>query len=160
MVAGFPLTGVNYEHSVTLLQQRYGQPHKLIKAHMNALIEIPNPTNSASALQLFYDSIESHTHSLSSLGQPCETYGSLLVPIIINKLSADVKTNLARQHGSDDWMIDQLQGALLTEIRILEMGSHHPLKSQSNSCQFTDSFHTNSFRKPPRDPSETLKKLT
>ena len=27
IVAGFPLTGVNYEHSVTLLRQRYGQPH-------------------------------------------------------------------------------------------------------------------------------------
>ena len=160
VVAGFPLTGVNYEHSVTLLRQRYGQPHKLINAHMNALIEIPNPANTASALQLFYDSIESHARSLSSLGQPRETYGSLLVPIIINKLPADVRTNLARQHGSDDWTIDQLQGALLTEIRILEMGSHHPLKSQSNCRQFTASFHTNSFRKPPRDPSETQKKLT
>ena len=61
VVAGFPLTGINYEHSVTLLQQRYGQPHKLVNAHMNALLEIHNPMNSSSALQLFYDSVESHT---------------------------------------------------------------------------------------------------
>ena len=40
------------------------------------------------------------------------------------------------------------------------MGSHHILKSQSNSHQFTTSFHTNSFRKPPHDSSETQKKLT
>ena len=59
VVAGFPLTGVNYEHSVTLLRQRYGQPHKLINAHMNALLELSNPANSSSDLQLFYDSIES-----------------------------------------------------------------------------------------------------
>ena len=83
---------------------------------MNALIEIPNSTNSASALQLFYDSIESHACSLSSLGHTHKKYGSLLVPIIINKLLADVRTNLARQYGSDEWMIDQLQDALLTEI--------------------------------------------
>ena len=158
VVAGFPLTGVNYEHSVTLLRQRYGQPHKLVNAHMNALLEMPIPTNSSPALQLFYDSIESHARSLSSLGKSRETYGSLLVPIILNKLPADVKKNLARQHGSDQWTIDELQGALLNEIRILEMGSHHLLKGQSSSPQFTASFHTNSTRKSPSDP-QTPKKL-
>lgn len=50
VVAGFPLTGVNYEHSITLLRQRYGQPHKLINAHMNALLEMHTPTTSPSAL--------------------------------------------------------------------------------------------------------------
>ena len=139
VVAGFPLTGVNYEHSVILLQQRYGQPHKLVNAHMNALLEMHNPMNSSSAL---------HTRSLSSLGKSRETYGSLLVPIILNKLPADVRVNLARQHGSDEWTIDELQGALLTEIRILEMGSHHP------QSQFTASFHASSVRKPSRTASD------
>ena len=97
VVAGFPLTGVNYEHSVTLLQQRYGQPYKLVNDHMNALLEMHNPTNSSSALQLFYDSVESQARSLSSLGKSRETYGSLLVPIILNKLPAD---DLARQHST------------------------------------------------------------
>ena len=162
VVAGFPLTGVNYEHSVTLLRQRYGQPHKLISAHMNALLEMHIPTNSSSALQLFYDSIESHTRSLSSLGKTRETYGSLLVPIILNKLPADVRKSLARQHGSDIWTIDELQGALLNEIRILEMGSNHLLKGQPNSPQFTAAFHTNSIRKTSTTTSgaQTQKKAT
>ena len=121
---------------------------------MNALLELSNPANSLSDLQLFYDSIESHARSLSSLGKSCETYGSLLVPIILNKLPADVRRNLARQHGSDEWSIDELQGALLTEIRILEMGLHHPLKGQPNSHQFTASFHTNSLRKSSSTASE------
>ena len=153
VVAGFPLTGVNYEHSVTLLRQRYGQPHKLINAHMNALLEMHTPTTSPSALQLFYDSIESHTRSLSSLGQSRETYGSLLVPIILNKLPADVKKSLARQHGSDVWTIDELQGALLNEIRILEMGSNHLLKGQPTSPQLTAAFLTNSTNKSPQTAS-------
>ena len=99
VVARFPLTGVNYQHSVTLLWQRYGQTHKLIIAYMNALVEMCNPTNSSSALQLFYDSVESHARSLSLLGQPQESYGPLLVPIILSKLPAEVKRNMARQHG-------------------------------------------------------------
>ena len=30
VVAGFPLTNANYEYSVTLLTERYGQMHKLV----------------------------------------------------------------------------------------------------------------------------------
>ena len=49
----------------------------------------------------------------------------------------------------------------LTEIRILEMGSHHPFKNQSNT-QITASFHTNSVHKPPHTASDphTQKKPT
>jgi len=153
VVAGFPLTGVNYEHSVTLLRQRYGQTHKLVIAHMNALVEMCNPTNSSSALQFFYDSVESHVQSLSSLGQPRESYGPLLVPIILSKLPADVKRNMARQHGNDDWTIDELQDSLLTEIRIFEAGSHHLFKNQHNPI--TASFHASTVRKPSRTTSDS-----
>ena len=92
--------------------------------------------------------VESHALSFSSLGQPRESYGALLVPIILSKLPGDVKRNMARQHGNDDWTIDELQGALLTEIRILEMSSHHLFKNQHEPI--TASFHASSVRKPSR----------
>ena len=38
-ISGFPLTESNYEQSITLLKQRFGQPEKLIDAHTHALIE-------------------------------------------------------------------------------------------------------------------------
>ena len=78
------------------------------------------PTKSSSALQLFYDSIESHTYMmpLSSLGKTCENYGSLLVPIILNKLPADVRKAWLGSTAVNMWTIDELQGALLDEIRI------------------------------------------
>ena len=40
VIAGLPLTNATYSHSVTLLQDRYGHPYKLISAHMKALIEL------------------------------------------------------------------------------------------------------------------------
>ena len=55
VVAGFPLTNANYEHSVTLLTERFGQPHKLVQVHMQALLDMPNPDNSLTSLQLFHD---------------------------------------------------------------------------------------------------------
>ena len=163
VVAGFTLTSANYEHSVTLLRERYGQPHKLINAHMQALLDLTSPTNSLAALQLFHDSVESHIRSLSSLGKSHETYGSLLVPIILGKLPTETRRNIARDHGNDEWTIDELQDAVLKEIRILEMGIENPLNKKSDLPTPTASFHTGSNRRPTRNPSnptEGHKRLT
>ena len=35
-IAGLPLTEVNYQHSIALLEERFGQPHKLVTAHTYA----------------------------------------------------------------------------------------------------------------------------
>ena len=69
VIAGFPLTDLNYEHSVTLLKERFGQSYKLVNAHMEALLNLGKPSNSLSGLQAFYDSIEKHMRALSSLGK-------------------------------------------------------------------------------------------
>ena len=53
VITGLPLTNTSYGHSVTLLQDRYGQPHKLINAHMKALIKLPSPSSTLVSLQLF-----------------------------------------------------------------------------------------------------------
>ena len=37
-IAGLPLTEVNYTQSISLLKERFGQPQKLINAHIQALV--------------------------------------------------------------------------------------------------------------------------
>ena len=59
---------------------------------------------------------------LAALGQSQESYGSLLIPIILGKLPADIRRSLAREHCHLEWTIDQLRHALLKEIKILEAG--------------------------------------
>ena len=46
LIAGFSLTS----DSVALLKDRYGQQQKLITAHMQALLELPDPSNTLSSL--------------------------------------------------------------------------------------------------------------
>ena len=86
-IAGLHLTETNYSHSVSLLKERFGQPNKIQNTHMQALLELPGPTNELSSLRMFHDSVEAHIRGLSSLGVPKESYGALLVPIVIAKLS-------------------------------------------------------------------------
>ena len=156
-MAGFPLTNANYEHSIALLTQRYGQPHKLIQAHMQALLDLPSPNNSLASLQLFHDSTKSHMRSLSSLGKNNDSYGTLLVPIILGKLPTEIKKNLARDHENREWTIDDLQSAILKEIRILELGiqSTNTFISQLPAIP-TASFVTTTVRK--KNPIEGAKK--
>ena len=69
-IAGLPLTDANYDHAMALLTQRYGQSHKIVHAHMQALLEINTPTNSLSSLQLFYDTIEAYIRGLADRENP------------------------------------------------------------------------------------------
>ena len=53
---------------------------------MQALVQLPAPTNSLHTLRQFYDKMETFIRGLESLGQDQTTYGGLLVPIILDKL--------------------------------------------------------------------------
>ena len=56
VTAGFPLTDSNYAHSVTLLEDRFGQSYKLMNAYKEALLNLGKPSNNLPSSQTFYDS--------------------------------------------------------------------------------------------------------
>ena len=56
--------------------------------------------------------------SLTTLGKSIDSYGDLLVPVILNKLWQ--KTNMARGHDSNEWNLTDLQEAVRKEIHVLE----------------------------------------
>ena len=94
------------------------------------ILNIPKPSNTLHSLRTFHDTIESHSRSL---GKPEETYGDLLVPIILGKLPSDTRQNLARESTTPEWTFPQLK---LEEIRILESGSGHPYQSNVSTAAF------------------------
>ena len=122
-IAGFPLSNVNYEQAIKLLKERFGQPSKIISAHMQALLDIASPINQLTSLQLFYDTMENHVRGLESLGRSHESYGDLLVPLTLGKLPHELRKNLAREHDNPEWKFQELREAIVKEIRILEAGA-------------------------------------
>ena len=146
VIARLPLTGVNYNNAMSLLIERFGQPHKIINAHMQALLVIPNPVSFLSSLQLFYESIEGHVRGLAALGKPEELYGALLIPIVLGKLPIETQRNLACKHGSLEWTLNDLKQGILKEIRVLESGlSINPttrLPFDQTPMMTTASLHT------------------
>ena len=112
-IEGFPLSDQNYLHAVTILQDHFGQTHKLVAAHMQALLEVASPSNTLTSLRTFHDVINSHSRGLSSLGKSEDTYGDLLVPIILNKLPKETRQNLARDTTTPELTFSQLMAAIL-----------------------------------------------
>ena len=148
-VTGFPLTNNNYQQAVILLRERFGQPNKIINAHMQSLLDLPKPIYELSSLQVFYDTMENHVRGLESLGRSHESYGDLLVPIVLGKLPCDMRTNLTRDHDSHEWKFQQLRESILKEIRILEIGVHTNPSSHTASAAVINSFLTQTQGRSP-----------
>ena len=89
---------------------------------MPSLLDLPNSKYELASLQLFYDITETRIRGLESLGKSHNNYGDLLVPIVPGKLQHQIRTNLARDHDSPEWKLEQLREPILKEIRILEAG--------------------------------------
>ena len=146
-IAGFPLTSVNYQQSLDLLKDRFGDQQRIINAHMHSLMNLPRASHNITGLRAFHDAIENHVRGLSALGQSTTSYGALLVPMVLGRLPADVRKNLAREHSSLEWTLDKLRKSIATEIRVLEAGALVS-PSQSDEHHSTASFHTGAMSKP------------
>ena len=140
-IAGFALTHTNYVEAVDLLHERFGQRHRIIQSYMQALLDMPTPRNTLANLRCFYDRIESYVRGLEALGQNQETYGSLLVPVILNKLPSEMRRNLTREHGSTNWMLSDLRRGIYKELNIMEAGSDSFLDATEDSSA-TAAFYT------------------
>ncbi|XP_065895991.1 uncharacterized protein [Dysidea avara] len=146
VIDNLPLTDLNYEHSVALLKDRFGQPYKLVNAHMDALMNLPKPVNNLASLQAFHDKLESHMRALQSLGKSHDTYSAMLTPMVLGKLPIELRKQFARDHSSGEWTIKEVMACILKELRVLEVG-HYSNGFSKELHSATASFHT-AARKP------------
>ncbi|XP_053387257.1 uncharacterized protein LOC128551020 [Mercenaria mercenaria] len=157
MIAGFSLTNSNYEKAVS--HKRYGQKDIIIQSYMTALLEVPAPTHTVSSLRRFYDTTETYIRALESLNQSESTYGSLLTPVMLQKLPSDVRQNMTRAHGSQSWRLPELLSSLLSEITILDAGA--PYVKRYDVPDTTSTFLTKSdSHKTEKSNSTTQRKPT
>ena len=126
VIAGLPLTEDNYDYAYELLSERYGQPHKIVEAHIKALSKISSPSNTLSSLQLYYDTIQAHLRGLAALGKTEDSFAIMLNPAILSKLPVDIRKNLARDHGNEQWTMTEVKEAILKEVSVLECSWSSP----------------------------------
>ena len=111
VISGLPLTNANYEQSIKLLKERYGQNEVIINVHYTSLMDLPVSSSQTSALRKNDDLIEKHLRSLEALGENIES--KILVSLIMAKLPRDVLIHLTDQkNDGDEWTVQLLRDQL------------------------------------------------
>ena len=82
-----------------LSEKRYGNAQVLISAFMTKFVQLSKKRYSSgiSNLHKIYDGVEFSVRNLKSLKDETSSYGSLLVPLLNEKLPNDIRFNLARE---------------------------------------------------------------
>ena len=98
------MSAANYEAAVGILQTCFGKTQQVISAHMDGLLKLPICTEVKSGqLQLVYDRVFANVRGLESLGINATQYGSFVIPVIMLKLPAEVRLQIARVSVKDVW---------------------------------------------------------
>ena len=113
----------NYQRAVNLLKERFGQEQVLLNAHIDALLKISPATNDVKKLRSLYDACEGYTHGLESLGVYPESYGDLLIPIVMKKLPEETLRIMLRSHDETAWTLADLRKQLRHEVETREKSS-------------------------------------
>jgi hypothetical protein len=152
-ISGLSLTNANYEQTICLLKDCFGQQHMIINAFMQNLLELPCPSVTLNSLGSFFDKMEASIRGLESLGQSQDMYGSLLIPIIFGKFPAEMRKSLTREHRSNNWDIRSLCEAIAKEMYIQEAGNHNSF----DMITPTASFHAGTISKSTSNTKQQFK---
>ena len=121
---GLSLQAENYDAAVELLKTRFGKKQSIINAHMNALLKLKeHPNESTDQLRKIYDKINVHVRGLDSMGMSPESYGNLLIPIIMSRMPKEIAMQVARITSEEVWNITEILEIICREIEAAEISS-------------------------------------
>jgi len=122
-INGLSLSSANYKSARDILQQRYGNKQLLISSHMDELITLPqvNSVGDIKGIRQLYDKTEINLRGLQNLGIESKQYGTLLIPILLNKLPQELRLIISRKfESSDGWELDELLKVFKAEVEARE----------------------------------------
>ena len=106
-----------------------------------------NSVSDVNGTRQLYDKIEIHVRGLQTLGIDSSQYGSLLVPVLLNKIPQELRLIISRKFSSNTWNLDELLRVIKSEVEARERCSvmttthatqlrkglprHHPITAQA-----------------------------
>ena len=120
-IAGLALTAANYDEAILILKKRFGNKKQIVGRHMDLLLNVDAVTSDQNlkGLRHLCDHVESHVHSVKSLGVTSDNYGSLLASVLMNKLPQELKLIITRKR-EEDWNLDGILEEVEKEIEARE----------------------------------------
>ena len=123
-IEGLEVTNENFQEAYQILEKRFGNKQMIVNSHMEEFCAINKveDKDDTKGLRKVYDKVEMNLRSLRALSVDPNQYGSLLVPILKNRLPEDVVLLLSRKFDSsvELWEVDQMMKELRLEIEARE----------------------------------------
>lgn len=137
LIQSIEVTNENYDVAWTLLKERFTNKKLLIKKHVNALFELKSVSKENSTnLRDLLDGMTMNLRVLKHLGQPTDTWDTLIVYYIANKFDSSTRKEWeSSAHGTkkDVATVCELTEFLQTRCAILESLESHSAKHQAVS---------------------------
>ena len=134
VIAGIPLTENDYKTAVDILKSRFTKPSVIQRAHINEMINLPAVFNekNVTRLRTLQDQIEIHYRGLDAIGVDKNSYSSIVVPILMEKVPEAIRYNMVRFEDKShlEWTLDEFIRALEKELEVRE--SHVPIFKQQS----------------------------
>ena len=118
-ISGLSLSATNFVEAIELLKDCCGNNQILISAYMKKFVLLPKIKNGNDIKGNLYDQIESSVRNLQTLKVDTNSYGSLLVPLINEKLPTEIVI-IARKFKSEVWDLNEMTEVLKLEIEAKE----------------------------------------
>jgi len=121
-VSGLSLCSENYKEAMDILIERYGNKQVLISAYMSSLLKIGKikRNDDLKGLRKLHDDVENCMRNLKVLNHDSVGYGSLLIPILKERLPDEMTMIISRRFGSEMWTLEKLMQYFNDELRALE----------------------------------------
>ena len=118
-----------------LLKKRFEKKTEVQRAHINELIHLPAVYRERDThrLRKLYDSCEAHNRALQALGMSEESYSTIVVPTIIEKLPEQLRLAITRRTNFLEWSMKEMLEAYEKELELRE--AHNPVGISSDKEQ-------------------------
>ena len=121
-IKGLSLTEGNYNTAVTTLKGRFGNTQVLISRYMDVFVKIEKvkSLHETTKLRKLFDSVENSLLNLKELGVETETYGTLLINILFDRLPEGLKIIITRECSDSHWKLDNIMRVFKNELNARE----------------------------------------
>ena len=117
-----------------MLKKRYGKGTAIQQAHVNDLLSLPPVYSDRDTprLRRLYDRCETRYQGLIALGVNENTYASVVVPAVMQKLPENFRLSITRGIEFLEWSMKQMLEAFLKELELRE-DNHFAMSSKSQN---------------------------
>ena len=150
-IQSIPVSADGYVEAITVLKERFEQKDVCRERLMKELMNMQSVrSNDLNAMRSLIDHLTAHTRALNSLGVATESFSSLLLPIVKEKVPEQWRLEWARRGSSD---FSEFLKFLQQEIRVREaarggVASDAPPKNHLSVPPVSSSLNTQRVPRP------------